>query len=127
VHWQGGWGHGRAPTAGGRGAQVNERIGDLRALMRFLDSVACHAATHNLERTEGSDRKIITATFVDRGWLRWRGNPPEVAITFDATHRWVLHAKFAWRGWSKRLSTKDVLAVVLEMLRDARVIAKPPK
>lgn len=39
-------------------SQLNTRIASLKHLMKFLDSAACHSAVHDVERTEGLDKKV---------------------------------------------------------------------
>eukprot|EP00293_Proteomonas_sulcata_P008101 CAMPEP_0184306000 /NCGR_PEP_ID=MMETSP1049-20130417/15112_1 /TAXON_ID=77928 /ORGANISM="Proteomonas sulcata, Strain CCMP704" /LENGTH=136 /DNA_ID=CAMNT_0026618167 /DNA_START=20 /DNA_END=430 /DNA_ORIENTATION=+ len=105
--------------------QLNLKISNMKALMKFLDSSACHTAVHNIEKTDYLDRKTISGTFLDRSFFRWYGEPPMVTIKFDATNRWVLNAEFSWPYMSKWLSKQDARGTIIDMLVEAKVIDKP--
>ena len=85
--------------------------------------VAGQAARHEVQRTNGHERKVITATFRDNSFFRWYGDAPQVVLEVDVTNGFVLSALLSWAFFLRRINKKDAKEAVLDMLLDAKVIA----
>jgi len=101
---------------------LNKKI-DVKRMLKFLERAGCSSARHEVQRTNGHDRKVITATFRDNSFFRWYGDAPQVVLEVDVTNGFVLSARLSWAFFLRRINKKDAKEAVLDMLLDAKVIA----